>query len=91
MFFLINVNNIVENLISITRLLADDTSLSCTTSTSADIDGILNYASIVWGRLCIERHGIIRTKIQNEAAHIVAGLTRSVSLANIYTEVKSQI
>jgi hypothetical protein len=43
LFFLIYVNDIVENLLSITRLFADDTSLSCTTSVLADLEGILNH------------------------------------------------
>ena len=33
LMFLIYVNDITENLLSITRLFADDTSLSCTTMT----------------------------------------------------------
>jgi hypothetical protein len=37
------VNDIVENLLSITRLFADDTSLSCTTSNLDELEGILNH------------------------------------------------
>ncbi len=43
LFFLIYVNDIVNNLLSITRLFADDTSLSCTTSNLSDLEGILNH------------------------------------------------
>ena len=43
LFFLIYVNDIVNNLLSITRLFADDTSLSCTTSNLSDLEGIVNY------------------------------------------------
>jgi len=43
LFFLIYVNDIVNNLLSITRLFADDTSLSCTTSHLSDIEGIVNH------------------------------------------------
>ena len=37
------VNDIVENLLSITRLFADDTSLAFTSSSLADLEGILKY------------------------------------------------
>ena len=194
LFFLIYVNDIVENLLSITRLFADDTSLSCTTSVLADLEGILNhdlclinvwakrwlvdfnpqkteailfttqknipfpklmfgnvpvtfvdehkhlgltfssdgkwnnhinniltsaakilgvmrkvkyklsrkclnqiyfthlrplleYACIVWDGCTLYDKELLE-KIQNEAARIVSGLTRSVSLRNLYTEVK---
>jgi len=43
LFFLIYVNDIVNNLLSITRLFADDTSLSCTTSNLSDLEGIVNH------------------------------------------------
>ena len=43
LFFLIYVNDIVNNLLSITRLFADDTSLSCTTSNLSDLEGIMNH------------------------------------------------
>jgi hypothetical protein len=43
LFFLVYVNDITENLLSITRLFADDTSLSQTTSNIADLEGILNH------------------------------------------------
>ena len=43
LFFLVYVNDIVENLLSITRLFADDTSLAFTSSSFADLEGILNH------------------------------------------------
>ena len=43
LFFLVYVNDIVENLLSITRLFADDTSLAFTSSSLADLEGILNH------------------------------------------------
>ena len=42
-FFLIYVNDIIDNLLSITRLFADDTSLAFTSSNLADLEGILNH------------------------------------------------
>lgn len=43
LLFLIYVNDIVEHLLSITRLFADDTSLSFTSGNIQDIEGILNH------------------------------------------------
>jgi hypothetical protein len=43
LFFLVHVNAIVENLLCITRLFADDTSLYCTTSSIFDLEGIINH------------------------------------------------
>ena len=43
LFFLVYVNDIVENLLSIIRLFADDTSLAFTSSSLADLEGILNH------------------------------------------------
>ena len=43
LLFLIYVNDIVEHLVSISRLFADDTSLSFTSSNINDIEGILNH------------------------------------------------
>ena len=37
------VNDIAENLSSITRLFADDTSLAVISSSLADLEGILNH------------------------------------------------
>ena len=41
--FLLYVNGIVEHLLSITRLFADDTSLAFTSSRLADLEGVLNH------------------------------------------------
>ena len=43
LFFLIYVNDIAENLLSITRLFADDTSLAFSSSDVKDTEGILNH------------------------------------------------
>lgn len=43
LLFLIYVNDIVDHLISIARLFADDTSLSFTSNNVQDIEGILNH------------------------------------------------
>ena len=43
LMFLIYVNDITENLLSITRLFADDTSLSCTATNVNDLEGIINH------------------------------------------------
>ena len=43
LFFLVYVNDISHNLLSISRLFADDTSLACSASNVNDIEGILNH------------------------------------------------
>ena len=43
LFFLVYVNDISDNLLSISRLVADDTSLACSASNVNDIEGILNH------------------------------------------------
>ena len=43
LFFLVYVNDIADNLISISRLFADDTSIACSVSNINDIEGILNH------------------------------------------------
>lgn len=43
LLFLMYVNNIADNLLSIARLFADDTSLASTTSNVDDLQGILNH------------------------------------------------
>ena len=43
LFFLVYVDDIIDNLLSITRLFADDTSLTFTSSNLADLEGILNH------------------------------------------------
>ena len=47
---------------------------------------VVQYASVVWEG-CSERDSQTLQKIQNEAAHLVTGLTRSVSLENLYKSV----
>ena len=46
---------------------------------------ILEYACIVWDGCSVQNKNSLQ-KIQNEAARIVTGLTRSVSLENLYRE-----
>ena len=43
LFFLVYVNDIAENLLSITRLFADDNSLAFTSFSLVDLEGILNH------------------------------------------------
>ena len=43
LFFLVYVNDIAENLLSITRLFADDTSSAFSASNVKDTEGILNH------------------------------------------------
>ncbi len=43
LFFLLYINDIADNLLSVTRLFADDTSLAQTTSSLLDLEGILNH------------------------------------------------
>ena len=47
---------------------------------------IAEYASVVWDG-CSEQDSQTLQKIKNEAAHIITGLTRSVSLENLYKNV----
>ena len=46
---------------------------------------IIEYASIVWDD-CTKQDSNTPQKIQNEAAYIATGLTRSVSLIQFYNE-----
>ena len=46
---------------------------------------ILEYSSIVWDGCSVSCWDSIK-KLQNEAARIVTGLTRSISLENLYRE-----
>ena len=46
----------------------------------------LEYASVVWDN-CTVREKEYLEKIQNEAARIVTGVTRSISLENLYREI----
>ena len=46
---------------------------------------IIGYASLVWDG-CTQQDSNTLQKIQNEAARIVFGLTRSVSLVKLYNE-----
>ena len=46
---------------------------------------IVEYASIVWDG-CSEQDSVLLQRVQNEAARLVTGLTRSVSLENLYKE-----
>ena len=43
LFLLIYINDIVENLLNIVRLFADDTSLACSSASMRDIEGILSH------------------------------------------------
>ena len=43
LLFLIYVNAIAESLLSLTRLFADDSSLFCSASSNADLQGIINH------------------------------------------------
>jgi len=43
LLFLIYVNDITESLLSLTRLYADDSSLYCASTSSQDLEGILNH------------------------------------------------
>ena len=46
---------------------------------------IVEYASVVWDG-CSEQDSATLQKVQNEAARLFTGLTRSVSLENLYKE-----
>ena len=46
---------------------------------------IVEYASFVWDG-CSEQDSVTLQKVQNKAARLVTGLTRSVSLENLYKE-----
>lgn len=46
---------------------------------------VLEYSSVVWDS-CSKQDSIVLDRLQNEAARIVTGLTRSVSIENLYKE-----
>ena len=46
---------------------------------------ILEYASVIWDG-CYEQDSVTLQKVQNEAARLVTGLTRSVSLEKLFKE-----
>ena len=46
---------------------------------------IVDYASVVWDG-CSEQDSVTLQKVQNKAAPLVTGLTRAVSLENLYNE-----
>ena len=43
LLFLIYVNDITESLLSLTRLYADDSAVYCASTSSQDLEGILNH------------------------------------------------
>ena len=47
---------------------------------------ILEYASVVWDNCTVAEKDSLE-KIQHEAAHIVTGTTRSITLNNLYNEI----
>ena len=51
---------------------------------------VVEYASVVWDG-CSEQDSQTLQKIQNEAVRLVTGLTRSVSLENLFKEVDGQL
>ena len=46
---------------------------------------LMEYSSTVWDR-CTEQDKTALERLQNEAARIVTGLTRSTSIVNLYKE-----
>ena len=46
---------------------------------------IVEYASALWDG-CSEQDSVTLQKVQNEAARLVTGLTRSASLENLHKE-----
>ena len=66
LLFLIYVNDITESLLSVARLFADDTSLACTTSNTADLQGILNHDLDVitkWSRQWLVTFNSAKTEV----------------------------
>ena len=64
--FLVFVNDITENLVSISRLFADDTSLACTTSNIDDLEGILNHDLRVisqWSKQWLVTFNPVKTEV----------------------------
>ena len=47
---------------------------------------ILEYASAVWGNSTMKEKETLQ-KVQIEAARIVSGVTRSITLSNLYKEI----
>ena len=46
---------------------------------------IIEYSSIIWDG-CSQQDSIALDRLQNEAARVVTGLTRSVTIGNLYRE-----
>ena len=63
---------------TLTRAALNQIYLSC-------VRPVLEYSSIVWDGCSVFSSNSIE-KLQNEAARIVTGLTRSISLENLYKE-----
>ena len=66
LLFLIYVNDITDNLLSVTRLFADDTSLASTTSNVADLQGILNHDLAVitnWSKQWLVKFNADKTEV----------------------------
>ena len=66
LLFLIYVNDITESLVSVAMLLEDDTSLACTTSNTADLQGILTHDLDVitkWSRQWLVTFNAAQTKV----------------------------
>ena len=66
LLFLVFVNDINENLVSISRLFADDTSLACTTSYVDDLEGILNHDLHVisqWSKQWLVTFNPVKTEV----------------------------
>ena len=65
LFFFVYIYDIVENLLSIVRLFADDTSLACSSANVRDIEGILNPDVLVfsiWRKQCLVDFNPSKTK-----------------------------
>ena len=65
LFFLIYVNDLADNLLSITRLFADDTSIASSSSNLMDIEGILNHdlrCITLWAKQWLVSSPLIRIK-----------------------------
>ena len=83
----------IENIVnSGTNILGIMCKLKCSDSRNAfnqmymsELSPVVEYASVVWD-VCSNQDSQTLQKIQNEAARIVTGLTRSVSLKNLYKE-----
>ncbi|MCG7882888.1 MAG: hypothetical protein JAY96_15005, partial [Candidatus Thiodiazotropha endolucinida] len=80
LFFLVYVNDITNNLLSLTRLFADDSSLFVSASSVQDIEGILNHdlsVILLWAKQWLVTFNPLKTEA------IMFSLKRNYAMPNL--------